>query len=146
MKLQNRTGDANVYLYHFERDLPYAEGMQDYGAFHTGEVPYAYNNLKMSPRPWTAADRRLADQVSDYWVNFARNGDPNCGGAVHLANLHTGPTSSYHLRHRSSEPEPAGCRYFAFPGSFLREGSELINIGIQILIPKLPFPVVLPGE
>jgi para-nitrobenzyl esterase len=77
MTLQNRTGTADVYLYHFERDLPYAEGMQDYGAFHTGEVPYAYNNLKMSPRPWEAVDHALADQMSDYWVNFARTGDPN---------------------------------------------------------------------
>jgi len=26
---------------------------------------------------WTDADRKLADQVSSYWVNFAATGDPN---------------------------------------------------------------------
>ena len=67
-------------MYRFERDVPYADGMRDYGAFHTGEVPYAYNNLKMSPRPWTDADYKLADIMSDYWVNFAKNGDPNGEG------------------------------------------------------------------
>ena len=30
--------------------------------------------------PWTDADRKLADQVSSYWVNFATTGDPNGKG------------------------------------------------------------------
>ena len=77
MKYQNETATSEVYLYRFERDVPYAEGMQDFGAFHTGEVPYAYNNLKMSPRPWEEIDYKLADVMSDYWVNFAKNGNPN---------------------------------------------------------------------
>ncbi len=77
MKTQNKKGKSQVFLYRFEKDLPFAEGMNDFGAFHTGEVPYAYNNLKMSPRPWTDVDYKLADMMSDYWVNFAKNGDPN---------------------------------------------------------------------
>jgi len=77
MELQDKTGTAPVYMYRFERDVPYADGMQDHGAFHTGEVPYAYNNLKMSPRPWAEADYKLADMMSDYWANFAKTGDPN---------------------------------------------------------------------
>jgi len=27
--------------------------------------------------PWTETDRKLAEQVSSYWVNFATTGDPN---------------------------------------------------------------------
>ncbi len=77
MLLQDATGTAPVYIYRFEREVPYADGMQNHGAFHTGEVPYAYNNLKMSPRPWTEADYNLAGMMSDYWVNFAKTGDPN---------------------------------------------------------------------
>ena len=34
----------------------------------------------MSPRPWTEADYKLADLMSDYWVNFATSGDPNAEG------------------------------------------------------------------
>jgi carboxylesterase type B len=31
-------------------------------------------------RAWTPADRRLADTISSYWVNFARSGNPNGPG------------------------------------------------------------------
>lgn len=77
MNLQGRTGKSPVYMYHFERNLPFGEGMKSFGAFHTGEVPYAYNNLKMSPRPWEKVDYQLAQTMSDYWVNFAKTGNPN---------------------------------------------------------------------
>ncbi|QIA07656.1 carboxylesterase/lipase family protein [Draconibacterium halophilum] len=80
MQLQNEKATSKVFMYRFERDVPYADGMSDFGAFHTGEVSYAYNNLKMSPRPWTEADYKLADLMSDYWVNFATSGDPNADG------------------------------------------------------------------
>ncbi len=80
MELQNQMATSKVFMYRFERDVPYAEGMQDFGAFHTSEVPYAYNNLKMSPRPWTEGDYKLADTMSDFWVNFATGGDPNGEG------------------------------------------------------------------
>ena len=80
MFFQNETGQSSTYIYNFARDLPYTEDMQDFGAFHTGEVPYAYNNLKMSPRPWTESDYQLADMMSDYWVNFASTGNPNGEG------------------------------------------------------------------
>jgi para-nitrobenzyl esterase len=26
---------------------------------------------------WSAADYKLADRISQYWINFARSGDPN---------------------------------------------------------------------
>lgn len=80
MELQDKTATAPVFMYRFDRDLPYADGMNDFGAFHTGEVPYAYNNLKMSPRPWTESDCKLANTMSDYWANFAKTGDPNGEG------------------------------------------------------------------
>lgn len=80
MMLQNQTAKSKVYMYRFDRDLPFADGMSDHGAFHTGEVPYAYNNLKMSPRPWSETDFKLADKMSDYWVNFAAKGNPNGAG------------------------------------------------------------------
>ena len=86
MQLQNKTATADVFVYRFERDVPFADGMQDFGAFHTGEVPYAYNNLKMSPRPWTEADYKLANTMSDYWVNFAKTGNPN--GVITSYSIH----------------------------------------------------------
>lgn len=78
--LQNQTSAQPVYMYHFERDLPHTPSQQAYGAFHTGEVPYAYQNLKMSSRPWKDIDYQLSNTMSDYWVNFAKNGNPNGQG------------------------------------------------------------------
>lgn len=80
MKMQNQTGESEVYMYHFSRDLPYTEQQEDYGAFHTGEVMYAYNTLHKSDRPWTETDQKLAEIMSSYWVNFALNGNPNGHG------------------------------------------------------------------
>ncbi len=78
MLMQNKTGTSNVYVYHFTRDVPYGENQQDFGAFHSGEIAYAYDNLdKSSVRPWTDADYKLADKMSSYWVNFAKSGNPN---------------------------------------------------------------------
>jgi para-nitrobenzyl esterase len=51
-----------------------------YGAFHTSEVPYVFNTLNQSKRPWTNQDRKLADTLGGYWVNFMKTGDPNGEG------------------------------------------------------------------
>ncbi|MDZ7719488.1 MAG: carboxylesterase family protein [Balneolaceae bacterium] len=79
-QMQNQTGDSPVYLYHFTRDLPYTDQQQDFGAFHTGEVPYAYNTLHTSDRPWEEIDYKLAETMSSYWASFAEDGDPNGEG------------------------------------------------------------------
>lgn len=78
--MQIENGGSDIYMYHFTKELPYNENQRPYGAFHTGEVPYAYHTLDMSDRPWTDSDRYLSDVMSDYWVNFAKNGDPNQSG------------------------------------------------------------------
>jgi para-nitrobenzyl esterase len=65
-----------AYLYYFERAIPWPEH-PEFGAFHTGEVPYVFNNLGLLHRPWTATDSLLADQASSYWANFVTAGDPN---------------------------------------------------------------------
>ncbi len=71
-----RTAKRPMYIYFFDRAMPWPE-YPDFGAFHTGEVPYVFNNLRMLDRPWEDADHLLADQISDYWVNFISTGDPN---------------------------------------------------------------------
>ncbi|HVM89204.1 MAG TPA: carboxylesterase family protein [Puia sp.] len=67
-----------VYVYHFARRLPATGDYQQFGAFHTGEVAYAYDNLKFVHRcPWQKADYDLAKTMSAYWTNFIKTGDPN---------------------------------------------------------------------
>jgi para-nitrobenzyl esterase len=78
-RLQTQTGKSKVYLYYLSHvpPLPNAAWL---GAQHGAENPYAFNwpNGKHSTQvPWTGADKKLADEVSSYWVNFATTGDPN---------------------------------------------------------------------
>ena len=79
-----------AYLYYFTHEPPVAAGQPNLRATHTAEIPYVFNNLKAvrvypdtsSPELSAAseAERKLADIVSSYWVNFARTGNPNSKG------------------------------------------------------------------
>jgi para-nitrobenzyl esterase len=69
----------NVFVYRFTRKVPATGDYVKYGAFHTGEVAYAYDNLRFVNRPFEPVDRTLANLMSGYWVNFIRTGDPNGG-------------------------------------------------------------------
>jgi para-nitrobenzyl esterase len=78
----NRQSDhgSKVFVYRFVHKVPGTGIYAKFGAFHTGEVPYAYDNLQFVNRPWKEADHRLAGLMSSYWANFARSGDPNGQG------------------------------------------------------------------
>ncbi|WP_394790689.1 carboxylesterase/lipase family protein [Rhodoferax sp.] len=83
---------SKTFLYHFNRRPAYYADQKfteqdppaNYGAYHSLEQVYFYNNLDRSapPRPYDATDRRIADAASSYLLNFARNGDPNGGTLV----------------------------------------------------------------
>jgi len=75
---QAKTGER-VYTYYFDRAIPWPEH-PEFGAFHSGELPYVFDNLGQLHRQWEPVDRILAEQVSSYWVNFASTGDPNGAG------------------------------------------------------------------
>jgi len=81
-RLQTKTGKAPVFLYYFSHvpPLPNSEWL---GAQHGSEIPYAFNwpnGRYGSEVAWTDGDRKLADRISSYWVNFATTGDPNGRG------------------------------------------------------------------
>jgi para-nitrobenzyl esterase len=78
--MQSEMDSAKVFLYFFERKVPETGGTTQYGAFHSGEITYAYDNHSKFNRPWEQADFDLAKLMSAYWVNFAANGDPNGQG------------------------------------------------------------------
>jgi hypothetical protein len=79
-RLQTRSGASDAFLYFFSH-VPPEEDLEKYGAYHGAEVPYAFDNLGAdSDAAYTETDYRLRDQMSAYWVNFARTGDPNGPG------------------------------------------------------------------
>ena len=78
-RLQAKTGKSKTYLYYFSR-VPPGRNSELLGAYHSAEIAYAFHNLGITNRPWEEADRKLADVMSSYWVNFATTGDPNGKG------------------------------------------------------------------
>ncbi len=68
-------GGSKAYLYQFTHVTPNPN--PQLGAYHASEIAYVFNNARPA---WMDVDRRLADQMSSYWVNFATTGDPNGKG------------------------------------------------------------------
>ena len=77
-RLKNHT--APVYTYFFDRAIPWPQH-PEFGAFHTGEIPYFFRNLGVLDRPWEAIDSRVSNSASSYLREFAINGDPNAHNA-----------------------------------------------------------------
>ena len=78
-RLQAGTGRSLVYYYSFRQKPPFPAGSiyGGWGASHFTELWYVFDHLNQTSWPWTAADRKVAEEISGYWVNFAKTGDPN---------------------------------------------------------------------
>ena len=90
-RLESKAGKARAYVYYFTEQPPVVPGARGpfapgpHGsATHVSEILYVFNHLDNS-RTWTDQDRKVADTMSSYWVNFATNGDPNAKGLAKWA-------------------------------------------------------------
>ena len=88
-----------VYTYYFNQKLPWPQH-PEYGVFHSSEVPYAFDNLRLMDRPWQPVDRRVAREVSAYWTDFAKTGDPNTKGLPEWPAFKTGDKTIMQLAAR----------------------------------------------
>jgi para-nitrobenzyl esterase len=70
---------SKAFLYQFTRVPPGPEA-QTRGAYHASEIQYVFGNLRNPAFAFTDVDRKLSDAMSNYWVNFAKAGDPNGKG------------------------------------------------------------------
>ena len=77
--IERKVGGAPVYSYRFDYETPIMNGVL--GATHGGDIVFALNNHRLTPM---AGDRpengRIAELMSEAFVRFARNGDPNHPG------------------------------------------------------------------
>lgn len=49
------------------------------GSWHSGEMIYTFGMIPEKSKLFTKEDRNLSDRMHTYWVDFAKNGDPNSG-------------------------------------------------------------------
>ncbi len=71
-KRRAKTAKTPAYTYFFDQAIP-----SERGAYHGSDLAYEFNDLNNVDRPWTENDRRVANQVSSYWANFVKTGNPN---------------------------------------------------------------------
>jgi para-nitrobenzyl esterase len=72
-------GKAKAYLYCFSH-VPPNPRSKYLGAYHASEIAYVFGNLNSQNPLLTETDRKLAEVMMSYWVNFAKSGDPNGPG------------------------------------------------------------------
>ena len=82
INMQLKTGQSPVYRYRFEDAPPAAadEQGESRGAYHSAEIEFVFEALPSKNLPWRPEDRRLSDEMSTYWTNFAKRSDPNGEG------------------------------------------------------------------
>jgi len=87
LEMQNKTGQAPVYGYVFDRTPPVAPDTRvngispkELGARHACEIEYVFGTLKSQPNPWESVDFKISDAMASYWANFTKAGDPNGPG------------------------------------------------------------------
>ena len=71
---QNEIHGGKSYLYHFSRVPP--SNKQTIGAFHAAEIPFVFGSYEKTIG-YSKEDIKLAELMQNYWVNFAKNGNPN---------------------------------------------------------------------
>lgn len=104
-RLQTQNGKGKAYVYYFDHRTPRSPN----GAGHGSEIGYVFRNLGGPGSgvlgltgPQRPEDQAMSDLVSSYWVNFARNGDPNGQGLPAWPAFSTTAQNAMHFDGQSS--------------------------------------------
>lgn len=84
-----------TFAYFFDQ-VPVDQREAASGTDHGGELEYLFGN-KAAEHRWDAEDLKVSKLMGDYWVRFARTGNPNGGGAVQWPAVTTSPTAYLHI-------------------------------------------------
>ncbi len=75
---------APTFMYQFGYVSPANQQRSPFGAGHGSEVSYVFNTLDAPrfgpPSKPTEAEYELAQKLNQYWINFAKTGNPNGNG------------------------------------------------------------------
>lgn len=121
---EQQKASKRIYTYFFDRPIPWP-AHPEFGAFHTGEVPYVFRTIDRIDRPWESVDRTLADTISSYWANFAKKGDPNGTGLARWPEYVAGSHITMQLGSRLGTMTVAeGPKLDFFLGQLQKQGSR----------------------
>jgi para-nitrobenzyl esterase len=106
IEAQIKTGNAPVYRYFFTLGNPGDNNHRaSMGAFHSDDIEYVFGTLDSRlGAVWRPEDRKLSDQIGQYWTNFARTGDPNGTGLPRWPT--STPADQYQVMHLNADPAP----------------------------------------
>ncbi|TDS17318.1 carboxylesterase/lipase family protein [Sphingobacterium paludis] len=108
------TNDSDAFVYLFDYVQTAFRPYFPYGAFHTTEIPFVFNNLPGGNGvKLTETDKQVAAMMNTYWANFAKNGDPNRSGLPRWEKHDAGDDTLLEIRSdgtASSRPDPSKLR------------------------------------
>jgi len=86
-------------------------------------------NVPNTGRPWEDTDKRLADQMTAYWVNFAAKGDPNGAGLPNWPAVRDRATGRGMILGDTvaTEPAPNAAKLSFFDAAFARSQARATN-------------------
>ena len=105
------TGQAKrgpLYTYYFDHPEPWPQH-PEFGTFHTSEVPYIFETLSVLHRSWQPLDFKISREMSYYWTNFAKKGNPNGPGLAHWPEFNVNSRTTMQLGSRMG-PMPIASR------------------------------------
>lgn len=82
---------AKAYAYYFDQ-VPVDQRAGATGTDHGGELEYVFGTKPVEHR-WDAQDAAVSKMMGDYWVRFAKTGDPNGPGTPRWPAVTTQPTA-----------------------------------------------------
>jgi para-nitrobenzyl esterase len=107
------THKSPVFIYYFDRAIPWP-AHPEFGAFHSGELPYTFGNLKVLDRPWEPVDTRIAQIMTTYWKNMTATGNPNSSAVPHWNPVAVSKPGVMRLGAESEAMPPAAEAHFDF--------------------------------
>jgi para-nitrobenzyl esterase len=88
---QHAVRQPKTFVYYFDQ-VPVDQRATAAGTDHGGELEYVFGTKPVEHR-WDAQDAAVSKMMGDYWVRFAKTGDPNGAGAPRWPAVTTLPTN-----------------------------------------------------